>query len=155
MVGSEIVQWVERAGPAVSTAVDAHGAEVLTRAEDAGDDATVRAGRRILQAVWRRGDEAGRTELERAVSEAAGAPEDPDTHAVVRQVLKRAMRDDPRLREELASLLPAPAPGVVNITASGTRSIAAHHIGTAVTGDGPAAHHIGTAITGDGPAARP
>ncbi|KAB1990170.1 hypothetical protein [Streptomyces triticiradicis] len=127
---------MEQAGPAVSAAVGAYGAGVLTRTQDAAADATVGPGRRILQAVWGRRDEAGRTELERAVNEAAEEPEDPDTAAALRQLLKRALRDDPALREELTALFPAPAPGVTSITAVGPRSIAAQHIGTAITGDG-------------------
>lgn len=132
----EITQWVAQAGPAVSAAAGAYGVAVLTRAQDAAADATVGLGQRIVQAVWRRAGETGRAELERAVVEHAGDPEDPDTVAALRTVLKRALRDDPALREELAALVPVPTAGSVAITASGTRSIAGRHIGTAMTGDG-------------------
>ncbi|WP_371596421.1 hypothetical protein [Streptomyces sp. NBC_00564] len=136
MVSAEIAQWVQQAGPPVTAAVSAYGAAVLTRAEEAAADATVGLGQRILQLVWRRGDEAGRGELERVVGEAADEQDDAYTTAVLSRLLKRALQDDAELREELAAVLPVPAAGTVNITASGERSIAAQHIGTAITGDG-------------------
>ncbi|MFF0225320.1 hypothetical protein [Streptomyces sp. NPDC004629] len=136
MVSGEIVQWVQQAGPAVTAAVGAYGAAVLTRTQDAAADATVNLGQRILQAVWRRGNETGRAELERVVDEAADEQDDTYTAAVLGRLLKRALQDDPELRDELTALLPAPPAGTVNITASGERSIAAQRIGTAITGDG-------------------
>ncbi|WP_327125681.1 hypothetical protein [Streptomyces sp. NBC_01727] len=135
-MSAEIVQWVQQAGPAVTAAVSAYGAAVLTRAQDAAADATVGVGQRILQAVWRRGDEAGRAELERVVDEAVDEKDDVYTTAVLVRLLKRALQDDRELREELTALLPTPTAGTVTITASGERSIAAQHIGTAITGDG-------------------
>ncbi len=128
------MQLVEQAGPAVTAAVGAYGAAVLTRAQDAAAEATVGLGQRILQLVWRRGDETGRTELERVVGEAADEQDDAYSTAVLGRLLRRALQDDPGLREEVSALLPAPA--AVTITAAGERSIAAQHIGTAITGDG-------------------
>lgn len=135
-MSTEIAQWVQQAGPAVTAAVSAYGAAVLTRAESAAADATVSLGQRILQAVWRRRGEAGRAELERVVNEAVDEQDDTYTTAVMGRLLRRALQEDPELREELVAMLPAPAAGTINITASGTRSIAAQHIGTAITGDG-------------------
>ncbi|WP_326653707.1 MULTISPECIES: hypothetical protein [unclassified Streptomyces] len=91
---------------------------MLTRAEDAASDATVGLGQRILQLVWRRGDKAGRDELERVVGEAADEQDDAYTTAVLSRLLKGALEDDPELREELAGVLPAPAADTVDITAS-------------------------------------
>ncbi|MFB7245039.1 hypothetical protein CW362_07870 [Streptomyces populi] len=136
---AEIVQLVGQAGPAATAAVTAYGVAVLTRVQNAAADATVGLGQQILQLLWRRRDEAGRAELERVVGEAADEQDEAYSTAVLSRLLRHALRDDPVLREELASLLPAPAPGTVNVTASGERSIAAQHIGTAITGDGHAA----------------
>ncbi|MGV9405060.1 hypothetical protein [Streptomyces sp. NPDC003667] len=133
---AEAAQLAEQAGPYLTAAVGAYGAAVLTRAQDAAADATVGLGQRILQSLWRRGGEAGRAELERVVVEAADEQDDVYSAAVLSRLLRRALRDDPGLREELSALLPAPAAGTVTITASGERSIAAQHIGTAITGDG-------------------
>ncbi|MGW6961748.1 hypothetical protein [Streptomyces chartreusis] len=135
-MSGEIVALVEQAGPYLTSAVGAYGVAVLTRTQDVAADATVGLGQRILQLVWRRGDEAGRGELERVVDEAADEHDDAYSTAVLGRLLKRALQDDAGLREELAALLPAPAAGSVTITASGERSIAAQHIGTAITGDG-------------------
>ncbi|MFE0348639.1 hypothetical protein [Streptomyces griseoluteus] len=135
-MGAEVVQLMEQAGPYLTAAVGAYGTAVLTRAQDAAADATVGLGQRILQLVWRRGDEAGRAELERVVGEAADEQDVAYSAAVLSRALRRALRDDPGLREELSELLPAPAAGTVTITASGERAIAAQHIGTAITGDG-------------------
>lgn len=135
-MSAEIAQWAQQAGPVVTAAVTAYGAAVLTRAQDAAADATVGVGQRILQAVWRRGDEVGRAELESVVDEAVDEQDDLYTTAVLVRLLRRALQDDRELQEELTALLPAPAAGTVTITASGERSIAAQHIGTAITGDG-------------------
>ncbi|MGW4440164.1 hypothetical protein ACWELO_31190 [Streptomyces sp. NPDC004596] len=133
-MSAEIVQLVDQAGPYLSTAVGAYGAAVFSRAESAAVDATANLGRRMLQTVWRRRDAQGRAELEAAVQDAAEAPEDADAAAVVRQQVKRALREDAELLAELARMLPA-AGETVTVTASGERSIAAKTIGTAVTGD--------------------
>ncbi|MFD9506180.1 hypothetical protein [Streptomyces mirabilis] len=130
------MQLVEQTGPAMTAAVGAYGVAVLTRAQDAAVEATVGLGQRILQLVWRRRDEAGRTELERVLGEAADEQDEAYSMAVLGRLLRRALQDDPGLREELSALLPASTAGAVTITASGERSIAAQHIGTAITGDG-------------------
>ncbi|MBL1083102.1 hypothetical protein JK359_14095 [Streptomyces actinomycinicus] len=132
-MSAEIVQLMEQAGPYLTTAASAYGVAVFSRAESAAVDATANLGRRILQAVWRRRDEQGRSELEAAVRDAAEAPDDEDAAAALRQQIKRALRDDTELLAELARILPAGE--TVNVTASGERAIAAKTIGTAVTGD--------------------
>ncbi|NUS17633.1 MAG: hypothetical protein HOY69_40605 [Streptomyces sp.] len=150
-MSAEIAQLVEQAGPYLTAAVGAYGAAVLARAEDAAADvvagavtdaadATAGLGRRLLHAVWRRGDPRGRTALEDAVRDAADEPDDADAAAALRQQLKRALREDAELRAEIAALVGAPAQGSVTVTASGTRAIAAQNIGVAVTGDHATVH---------------
>lgn len=93
-------------------------------------------GLRVLHTIWSHRPSGARRELETAVTEAT--PDDPDSLAALRQCVKRVLREDPDLRTELLTLLrsaPTSEPGPMNITASGERSVAAHHIGTAVTGD--------------------
>ncbi|MFD8309454.1 hypothetical protein ACFV29_45205 [Streptomyces sp. NPDC059690] len=135
-MSTEIMHLVEQAGPYLTTAISAYGAAVLTRAEDTAADATAALGQRILQAVWRRRSESGRTELEQVVSEAADEQNESYTAAVLGRLLRRVLQDDAELRAELSSMLPAPAAGSVTIKASGERAIAAQYIGTAITGDG-------------------
>ncbi|MFE7410432.1 hypothetical protein [Streptomyces laurentii] len=137
MASAEITQWVAQAGPAMTAAVGAYGAAVLTRAAGAAADATVGLGQRILQAVWRRRDEAGQAELERVVDEAADENDEEFSRVTLGRLLRRALEDDPELRRDLAALLPAPTTTTVHVTASGDRSVAAQHIsGTVITGDG-------------------
>ncbi|MFI6845663.1 hypothetical protein OG535_08295 [Kitasatospora sp. NBC_00085] len=133
-MSAEIAELLTQAGPYLTGALGAYGTAVLTRAEDAAADATANAGRRLLQRVWRRGDATRRAELEATV---ADADEDPDAvAAALRLHLRRALREDPELRSELAEFLTArPAPSIT-VTAAGERSIAAHTIRTAITGDG-------------------
>ncbi|MER6616794.1 hypothetical protein [Streptomyces xantholiticus] len=133
-MSAEIVQYVAQAGPFLTAALGAYGAGVLTRTESAAVEATANVGRRMLQALWRRRDEEGRAALEAAVQDAADAPEDEDAAAALRQQIKRALREDEELLQELAGLLPARS-GPVTVTASGERTIAAQAITTAVTGD--------------------
>ncbi|MFI6525792.1 hypothetical protein [Streptomyces uncialis] len=95
-------------------------------------------GLRVLHTIWSHRPAGARGELETVVTEAAATPDDPDSLAALRQHIKRALREDPDLRAELLTLLrsaPTPEPAPMNVTASGERSIAGHHIGTAVTGD--------------------
>ncbi|MHA4820254.1 hypothetical protein ACXZ65_38565 [Streptomyces aculeolatus] len=133
-MSAEIVQLVEHAGPYLTMAVSAYGAAVLTRTQDAAAEATANVGQRILQAVWHRRNEQERAELAAAVQDAADAPDDEDAAAALRQQIKRALREDADLVDELTRLLPARSE-TVHVTASGERSIAAKTIGTAVTGD--------------------
>lgn len=141
-MSTEIVQLVEQAAPYLSAAVGAYGAAMLSRAEDvaavAAADATAGLGRRILRAVWHRGDERDRAALETAVRDAESEPADGDAAGALRQQIKRAFREDPELAREVAGWLPAP--GAVTVNVSGTRAIGAQHIGTAVAGDGAVVH---------------
>ncbi|RKE19607.1 hypothetical protein [Streptomyces sp. TLI_171] len=135
-MSTEIAELVQQAGPYLTAAAGAYGGAVLTRAEDAAADATANLGRRILQTLWHRRSESGQAELEAAVLDVADDTDNADAAAALRQQLRRALREDAELRAEIASLLPAQTAATVTITASGERSIAAHTITTAITGDG-------------------
>lgn len=120
------MQWVEQAGPCLTSAVGAYGAAVLTRAEDAAADATVSLGRRILQAVWRRGDASGRAALEQAVAEAAEEPDDLDVAAALRLQLRRALRNDAELCAELAVMLETAATTATDVRAGDHSPVVSH-----------------------------
>jgi len=141
-MSAEIVQLLEQAGPYLSAAVGAYGATVFSRAEDAAveaaADATASVGRRILRAVWHRRDDQGRAALETAVREAAEEPAEEDAAGALRQLIKRALREDAELAREVAGLLPAA--GGVTVNVSGKRAIGAQHIGIAVSGDDATIH---------------
>jgi hypothetical protein len=104
--------------PAISAAVGAYGVGVLTRAEDAAADGTVRLGQRLLGRVLRRGPA---PEVERAVRALADAAPDEaeDAQAGLRLVLRKLLKQDPQLAGHLAGMLPQSAP-----VALGEQSIA-------------------------------
>lgn len=92
--------------PAVEAAVGAYGAGVLRRAEDTAADGTVRLGQRALARVFRRGAAPG---VERAVRDLAeaGPTDADDAVASIRLELRKLLRRDPELEQDLAALLPA------------------------------------------------
>ena len=138
-MNNEVVEIVDQAGPYLIAALGAYGSAVLNRAEDAAVDATANLGHRILQTVWRSRAGRGASELETVVREAADEPEGPDAMAALRQQIRRALREDAQLREELTQLLPRDS--VTSVSASGTRAVAAQNIsGMAITGDGATVH---------------
>ncbi|WP_232486143.1 hypothetical protein [Streptomyces fildesensis] len=95
--------------------------------------ATANVGRRMLHVIWHGLDARGRAALDAAVRDAVLEPDDADAAGALRQQIKRALREEPELLWELSSLLPVG--GSVTVVASGNRAIAAHTIGTAITGD--------------------
>ncbi|MFF1902925.1 hypothetical protein [Kitasatospora sp. NPDC058218] len=133
-MSTEIAELLTQAGPFLTGALGAYGTAVLTRAEDAAADATANTGRRLLQRVWRRGDAAERAELEEAVADAE--TDLASATAALRLHLRAALREDAELRHEITDLIAGQVASAITITAVGERSIAAHTIGTAITGDG-------------------
>jgi hypothetical protein len=120
--------------PYVTQALTAYGSAVLTRATDAGADATFSLGQRILQRVWHRTPR--QAAFEEAVRDAANDPGDEDFQAALRAQIKKALQADPDLITELAALLPAAGP---TFTASGQGSVAVqHNTGIISTGDNAA-----------------
>src|SRR5262245_42222212 len=119
--------------PYLSAVGAAYGGAVLERVSDstvdAAADGTVGLGRRIIQAVLRRGRN---DTLEATVQDVAENGDDEDAVAGLRRQLRRAFEADPELAAEVGGLLQAAG---VTTVASGERSIAAHTIrGIAVTG---------------------
>jgi hypothetical protein len=137
-VSAEIAQFVGQAGPYLTAALGAYGAGVLSRTEDAAAEATANVGRRMLRALWRRGDQRARAGLEAAVQDAAAEPDDPDALAALRQQIKRALREDGELLRELVELMPITG-GAVTVVAVGERSVASQRINNAFTGDNASA----------------
>ncbi|GAA0682036.1 hypothetical protein GCM10010193_39690 [Kitasatospora atroaurantiaca] len=134
-MAADLVQLVDDAGPYITAALGAYGRAVLTQAENAAAGATANLGRRILQLVWHRRAETDQGSLQAALEDATQDCGDPDAAAALRYQIRRALRDDADLLGAFADLLPTPVSNI-NITASGDRSIAAHTIATAITGDG-------------------
>ncbi|MET8957582.1 hypothetical protein ACWEO4_41645 [Streptomyces sp. NPDC004393] len=109
--------------PAVTSAVTAYGAAVLTRAEGAAADATVGLGQRIISAVWRRRSPEQQAELETTLDYAA-RPGGEDAMGALRYQIRLALNSDPQLLADLAAQLPQAAPTAPRVEASGTGAIA-------------------------------
>lgn len=117
--------------PYMTAAVSAYGGAVLARARDQAADATVGAGRRILQRIF-----GTRTpgDVPAVVAELAADPQDTDLQAALRVEIRRLLAADPQLAADVREML-AEVPAI-SVTASGERSIAAQSItGIASTGD--------------------
>lgn len=132
----EVSQLIDQSWPFISAAVGAYGAAVLTQATDASAVSTVSVGQRLLQRLWNR--EESRGHLERAVDGVVAEPEDDDAQATLRQEIKRALREDPALLEDVKAML-AEAPVVQeSYQAMGERSVALRvNNGVISTGDVP------------------
>ncbi|WP_228718465.1 hypothetical protein [Kitasatospora acidiphila] len=104
--------------PAISAAVGAYGTGVLTRAEDAAADETIRLGQRLLDRILRRRPEP--VPVRNAVSDLAEAGGDPDALAALRFQIRQVLVGDQQFAAELAELLP---PGAT-VHAAGDRSVA-------------------------------
>jgi hypothetical protein len=108
MPGSEIAELVTAATPLVTAAVGAYGAAVLSKVRDDAADATVGAGRRVLQRVFGRrrdGDP-----LPQPLALLAADPGDPDALGAVRLAIRQALLADAAMLDEVKQIL-APAPG--------------------------------------------
>src|SRR5690242_1638691 len=103
--------------PYVAAVAAKYGTAVLDKlrdgAVDAAADGTVELGRRILAAIFHRGEHPG---LATAVEDVAEAGDDPDAEAALRRQLRKALAADPALAGELTGMLQSAG---VSITASG------------------------------------
>jgi hypothetical protein len=108
------------AAPHVTAAITAYGSQVLTKVEDSAATSTVKLGGRLLRRVLGRPDSA--PAIEQAVEEVIEAPDEPDRVAALRNELRRALKSDPALAAEVATMLSSA--GVVTLIASGEGSVA-------------------------------
>jgi len=107
--------------PYVKSAVVGYGQAVLSGAGDTAADGTVRHGQRMLTALLRRGK--SKPQVEDAVRKLAGAPEDPRAAEELHDRIRQALREDPNLAGELATMNVqaswSTAPGHHNVTVGG------------------------------------
>jgi hypothetical protein len=125
---------VNEATPYVVAAVGAYGAAVLEKAQQEAADATVGVGRRLAQRVFgvhRRGEQ-----VPEVLADAIHDPHDLDNLGALRIAIRKRLADDEELAGEVAVMVADAKAAGVHVTASGTRSVAAHTIsGVVVTGD--------------------
>jgi hypothetical protein len=132
----DLSQLVAELMPYLTAVAGAYGRRVFDRirdeSADAAADATVGLGRRLLRRLM--GTPLA-PQIEAAVTAVTNHPDDEDVVAGLRAPLKLALSNDAGLAAELAELVKT-ATGVVTVTASGERSVAAqHNTGVISTGD--------------------
>jgi hypothetical protein len=120
----------------VLAAIRAYRQAVLTRADDAAADSTIRLGQRLL-ARLRRGNDNG--QLDAAVLDVAEQPGDEDFQIALRGQVKKAAQADPELEADLRDLLKAAG---VHITATGDGAVAVQHNEGIISTGGNATNRI-------------
>jgi hypothetical protein len=115
----DVAQTAAAVMPYVTAVAGAYGARTLEKlrdeALDQASDATLGLGRRIVRRILGRDESRGA--IEEALTEAAEAPEDPDTVAALRLQIRKALKADPSLAAEVAQLLQAGS--TAGVTADG------------------------------------
>jgi hypothetical protein len=121
--------------PYVTAAVGAYGAAVLTRAEDAAADETIRLGQRLLRTML--GSRTARPGVEQAVTALAAEHNDPGFQAALRAEIRLALYQDQQLAARLAALLSdGPTPPRQTLHSAGDRSpVIGGNVGQVSTGD--------------------
>ncbi|SNY33454.1 RIP homotypic interaction motif-containing protein [Paractinoplanes atraurantiacus] len=112
--------------PFVSAAAGVYGGAVVQKvtdaAADAGADATVGVGRRLLRRLFT----SGRGEqIQAAVVEVAESPEDEASVAVLRAQLVKALSQDPQLLQDLSQILGEAGVGTdrYKVTVTGSQGV--------------------------------
>jgi hypothetical protein len=111
MAANEIVALVTDATPYLSAAVGAYGGAVLAKVRDDAADATVGAGRKVLQRVFgrRRDGEPLPAPLAAVVAD----PGDGDALGVLRYAMRQALGADAAMLAEVREILAAVPPAAV------------------------------------------
>jgi hypothetical protein len=107
-MAGEVATLVADATPYVTAAVSAYGGAVLAKVRDDAADATVGAGRRLLQRVFGRREE--NEPLPEPLAELVSYPDDADVLAALRVAIRRQLEADAAMLADVRSLL-ASAPG--------------------------------------------
>lgn len=85
----DIAQVAGDAAPFVTAAVGAYGLAVLARTQEEAANATVELGRRMAQRIF--GSRAEGEQLPEPVADMVADPADPDTEAVLRRAVRKAL----------------------------------------------------------------
>ena len=102
-MAGEVATVVADAMPYVTAAVGAYGGAVLAKVRDDAADATVGAGRRLLQRVF--GSRAPEESLPAPLAVLAADPGDADALGMVRWTMRQALEADAAMLEEVKSML--------------------------------------------------
>lgn len=94
--------------PYAAAALSAYGAAVLAKAKDDLADATVGAGRRVLQRIF--GLKKDGEELPTLLAEVVENPGDEDYLGALRLAIRKALESDAGLRDEVRGIIDAARP---------------------------------------------
>jgi len=108
MAANEIATLVTEATPYVTAAVGAYGGAVLAKVRDDAADATVGAGRRVLQRVF--GRKRDGEPLPAPLAAVVVHPGDDDALGMLRYAIRQALEADAAMLAEVRQIL-ADAPG--------------------------------------------
>jgi hypothetical protein len=103
MAAEEIATLVTDATPYLTAALTAYGTAVLAKVRDDAADATVGAGRRLLQRVFGR-EKAGEP-LPVPLAEAIDSPDDADALGALRLAIRRELEADPRMLADVREIV--------------------------------------------------
>jgi len=110
-MAGEIATLVADAAPYVTAAVSAYGGAVLAKVQDDAADATVGAGRRLLQRIF--GRRAAEEPLPAELAALAADPADGDALGMVRWAMRQALEADAAMLEEVKSIVTSAQGAVV------------------------------------------
>jgi hypothetical protein len=103
MAAGEIATLVTDATPYLTAALTAYGTAVLSRVRDDAADATVGAGRRMLQRIF--GSREGEESLPVQIMDVVNAPDDTDALGALRLAIRRALEADAEMLADVRQLL--------------------------------------------------
>jgi hypothetical protein len=103
MAAEEIATLVTEATPYLTAALTAYGTAVLASIRDDAADATVGAGRRILQRVFGRGK--GDEPLPVPLADVINDPGDADALGALRLAIRRELEGDPEMLTDVRAIM--------------------------------------------------
>lgn len=109
MPGEEIATLVTDATPYLTAALTAYGTAVLTKVRDDAADATVGAGRRMLQRVF--GYRKAGEPLPATLAEVVNGPGDPDALGALRLEIRRKLEADAKMLADVREVIASANPG--------------------------------------------
>jgi hypothetical protein len=106
---SEEVALAAAAAPIAVAAIGLYGRAVLAKAWDDVADVTIKSGLRLLQRIFGRRPEG--EALPDVVAEVVEYPDDDDVAVQLRLAIRRALKADPSLADEVAAIIAEAGPG--------------------------------------------
>lgn len=133
-MAGEVAALASEVTPYAAAALGAYGAAVLTKVRDELADATIGAGRRVLQRIFGRREDG--EELPAVVAEVIENPGDADYLGALRLAIRKALESDVVMRAEVQEIINGTRP-IVTVNQSVTAGRDAYVAGQDMTISGP------------------